>query len=144
MRQKSLVWLSVCVILCLTIGCLQTIKPSFTETKKTDIYSYQGPIDPNEFTDWEQVAAVPLQTPYGFVLDIFIKNPDSSGLIQYANAMVIMGSGIAAYFIVYHGEFYQYNYNSETNCFECQKEINPDTLEIIKKDFKEHFGLQSN
>ena len=138
--KRLIVLLAIALFL---MGCATIPPPDMNQEKTTEIgYSYQGPIDPAEFMSWTEVYNEPLVTPFGVIFDLYLQNPDPAAQIQFAN-VVVMGQGISRYFLFYDGQFYYYNLNGETNCYE-KKDINAELLEILRSDFKTAFGVMFN
>ena len=125
-------------------GCIKAIPPpdmSATGTSELG-YSYQGPIDPAEFMQWTEVYSEPLMTLFGAFMDIYLRNPNPEGQIQFAN-VIVSGQGIGEYYLFYDGQFYFYSFNPDTACYERQ-EIDAELLTILRRDFQAAFGLQLN
>ena len=134
--------LFILIAIALLGGCIKAIPPpDMSATGTTELgYSYQGPIDPAEFMQWTEVYSEPLMTLFGAFMDIYLRNPNPEGQIQFAN-VIVSGQGIGEYYLFYDGQFYFYSFNPDTACYERQ-EIDAELLTILRRDFQAAFGLQ--
>ena len=141
--MKKLFILVYMLMLLAFMACARsTPPPDFAQTTKTEAYSYQGPVNPTDLAAWERIAAVPITSAAGVAYDMYLKNPDSDATIQYVNAIVI-DRGLLGYYLIYQGHFYGYQYAPASGGYEAVK-IEAETLQLLKDDFKEHFGVECN
>ena len=135
--RRFIVLLAIALFL---IGCATIPPPNMEQEQNTEIgFSYQGPIDPIEFQSWTEILQNPIMTPFGVIFDLYLRNPDPAGQIQFAN-VVVTGQGISSYFLFYDGKFFYYSLNGDRSCYE-KKNIDAELLEILKSDFKTAFGM---
>lgn len=148
-RTKKLGCLIVMLFLMLaTWGCLTT-RADHTKPLEVPIvnaeygYSYQSPIDPASFIEWEVVSLAHM-SPHPFlgrVVDVYAKNKDASAPFQYVNYALTQRIGILAYCLVDQNMcLHLYRLDTEKNCYTHR----PDDpyLNDFKEDIEEAFGIK--
>ena len=144
MKKRYIITIAICAFF---IACITT-KP--TAPLKTPVvnkehgYSYQSPIDPAEFKDWELVKTniIGQHPMYGLMADEYRKNPDATAVFIYVDCFYAQVMGLVTYCLVDKNlVLHAYRLEQETSTY--IPAYDKAMLEAFKKDIDLYFGIES-